>query len=727
MWKAIPEELRLLPQWVVTTKNKIPLSPRTGLVASVTDPATWATFEEAVATGAEFIGFVLTPGDPYAIIDLDNKPEKPATQDQLARHYKILDAFDSYTERSASKTGYHIIVRGAVPAGVHRDNVEVYSSSRYMICTGDVVRNSPVRDYQPLLDQLYGEMAPPATVELDNQSSVLEDEDVLDMAMNAVNGDKFDQLCRGDWQSMGYPSQSEADFALLSMFAFYTPNDEQVRRLFRMSALGQRAKAQKNNRYLDFALSKIRAKEPPPVDMSKLELPEPAPSPQPAEMVFDTLSKPPGLVGMVAQYIYETSVRPVPEVALCAAIALIAGICGRSYNISGAGLNQYLILLAKTGVGKEGAATGIDNLIAAVRPQVPMVDQFIGPSAFASGQALIKVLNERPSFVSVLGEFGLTLHQLCDPRAPAPQIMLKKVLLDLYGKSGWNKVLRSSVYSDVEKNTKLIQAPSVTLLGESTPDSFFDGLGLPHIAEGLIPRFSIIEYTGLRPPRNLSNGAPPSPELTARLVELITVSLTTTNNHTCAIVGMDAEAAELMDAFDARADSKINQAGNEVDIQLWNRAHLKVLKLAALLAVGVSPHQPVITRDLAEWAVTFVERDVQTIAARFQKGEIGTGDHRAEAEVRRAVEVYLTLPPEKRLQYKVPQKLLTSPLVPFHFIRRRVRLLATFQKDPRGANRALEEALKDLVKADILQVVPPMQALENYGITSVLYAKGSTW
>src|SRR5690606_21901645 len=143
---------------------------------------------------------------------------------------------------------------------------------------------------------------------------------------------------------------------------------------------------------------------------------------------------------------------------ISAAIALVAGIIGRSYNISGTGLNQYIILLAKTGAGKEGAATGIENLVSAVRPIVPMVDRFIGPSAFASGQALIKVLDEQPCFVSILGEFGLTLQQLCDPRANSAQVMLRKVLLDLYNKSGWNKVLRSSVYSDTSKNTKLIRS-----------------------------------------------------------------------------------------------------------------------------------------------------------------------------------------------------------------------------------------------------------------------------
>ena len=69
-------------------------------------------------------------------------------------------------KRSTSGRGYHIIVRGKIPSGVHRDNVEMYSSGRYMICTGDVVRNTPIMEYQQLLDILYGEMKPPEVAEL---------------------------------------------------------------------------------------------------------------------------------------------------------------------------------------------------------------------------------------------------------------------------------------------------------------------------------------------------------------------------------------------------------------------------------------------------------------------------------------------------------------------------------------------------------------------------------
>src|SRR5690606_37228605 len=108
-------------------------------------------------------------------------------------------------------------------------------------------------------------------------------------------------------------SQSEADFALLSILAYYTRDNDQVRRLFRMSQLGKRDKARKNDRYLNHARSKIRAKQPPPIDFEKLkanmasatsisEAPAPAPYVKDTAPVVPGISLPPGLVGEVARY-----------------------------------------------------------------------------------------------------------------------------------------------------------------------------------------------------------------------------------------------------------------------------------------------------------------------------------------------------------------------------------------------------------------------------------------
>ena len=737
MRNNIPLELRSLPQWVCSGADKVPVNPRTGQAASVNDPATWGTFEEAIHAGMKHVGFVLAPWGDYTIIDLDNKPEKPLTPEQYARMEAILAAFPSYTERSTSGRGYHIIVRGKIPSGVHRDNVEMYSSGRYMICTGDVVNPLPVANCQALLDRMYGQMKPEDSADLVETDAVVEDVDLIETASCAANGEKFNALCAGDMT--GYPSQSEADLALLSILAFYTNSNEQVRRLFRMSALGKREKAVKNDTYLNFALAKIRAKQPPPVNMDELAQnalamrapppppPPPIPPAPPAQAVtappplVPGVILPPGIVGDLARYYYSTAIRPVPEIALAAAIATLSGVCGRSYNISDTGLNQYIVLLARTGRGKEGALGGITKLMAAVRPMIPMADQFMGPSAFASGQALLKTVSKRPCFMSVLGEFGLTLQQISDARANSAEKMLKRVLLDLFSKSGWRDVLLPAVYADSEKNTELVHAPCVTILGESTPETFYEGLDSSHISEGLIPRFMIIEYDGARPARNRNAGAPPAEELKKRFADLLTLSLTTANNGTCCPVQIDAGGMALLDGFDAKADSRIN-SGNSVEAELWNRAHLKSLRLAGIIAVGVNPHQPVVTAEIAQWAINMVTRDVEGVLARFNKGDVGVGDSKQLVDLRRVIQGYYDKAAPERWAGVHSQG-----LVPYALLLQRTSNMVAFRQDRMGATNALKNSLRSLVDSGELVEIDRATLLKNYQFSGVAYGVGKHW
>lgn len=737
-WKYIniPDELKKLPQWVCANENKVPINPRTGHAASVINAGDWASFHEAAAANYPYIGFVLTKEDPYAIIDLDNKPHKPASEQQLDRHQKILEAFQSYTERSASGTGYHIIVRGTIMAGLHRDNVEVYSDSRYMICTGDVVRGGEIKEYQEYLDVLSKEMQPIVRHELDESfRSNVSDADLVETAQNAANGDKFDQLCIGEWEAMGYESQSEADFALLSILAFYTMDNDQVRRIFRYSKLGKREKATKNDKYLDLSLAKIRANQPSLVDISGfLVAANEAFSRNQNLIIHDdrrvddySISEvgdrcPPGLVGEIAKYFYETAIRPVWEVAISAALTLMAGIAGRSFNVSGTGLNLYVVLLAGTGIGKEGAASGISKIMNSCRKLVPDIDRFDGPGTFASGQALLKVLDEKPSFFSILGEFGLSLQHMSDVRANSSQIMMRRVLLDLYTKSGCGDFLRPMAYSDTDKNTALVRAPSVSILGESTPHAFFSGLSEGHISEGLIPRFLFVEYKGGRKPRNKRSGTKPPEKLVKKLSELAKFSLKKGVDGDCIDVGLTVEADKVLSDFDSYADSRINAREGEVEIQLWNRAHLNSLKLSALLAVGENFENPIVTKDMASWAVAAVRRSIDCITGHFENGDIGEG---GDSEILNIL--------RRKIGEIVSNSNASSGevggMVRKSSIQTKVSSLAAFKKHKAGAVGALKMGLQVLVENEelVLLDAPAKAHLLGQRTEAVVYVLGSMW
>lgn len=758
----IPHEMRIYPQWVVwryedtdsKKPTKVPYSARTGHLASVTDPNTWAGFDECVNAMSSGwyagIGFVLTENDPYSFIDLD---DTKGDQTALDRQIKIFNEFNSYAERSPSGSGLHIIVKGAIPSGRRRSFIEVYSSLRYMTMTGDVYRNAPINDCNELLNVLWGQMGQ-GSVAVAHYAGLAEaketDEQVYNRAVAAANGDKFAELYAGKWEGM-YASQSEADFALVDIIAFYTQNRAQISRMFRASGLGQRDKAKRDD-YVSYMLNKCFDRMLPPVDVDGLrnKLDEaiakkeaadraaalsqnsqatphpqaPAPNLNEASKVY---SVPPGLVGEIAQYIYAQAPRPVPEIALAGALGLVAGIVGRAYNISGTGLNQYVLLLAPTGTGKEAIASGIDKLMAQVIRTVPAASDFIGPGEIASSQAIIKYMSRGPtSFVSLVGEFGIYLQQMASINAAPHLIGLRRFLLDAYNKSGEGKVLRPSIYSDKDKNTAAVLAPSFTLLGESTPEKFYEGLHEGLISEGLLPRFTMIEYHGERPALNPGHlSAQPSFELIDRLSTLCAHALMLNSQHKAIHVQSDQTARELFQQFDAHCDANINSSDREVRRHLWNRAHVKALKLAGIIAVGCNPYDPTITADVASWAINLVVADVRNLLARFDAGEIGIDNDETKqlAKVIATVKDFVVSPWPDVAKYagEGMSNLHSNRIVPYSYVQRRLAAVAVFRKDRIGASGAIKRALKTLCERGDLQEVSRATLAKDYGTSAVAY------
>jgi len=153
----IPVELQINLPWICwlnkqetpdTKPVKIPINPYNGQLASVTNPNTWGTFQLccSVKERVSGLGIVLLASCGYTCIDLDETDDP----EEQARHQRIIEAFDSYTELSQSGKGYHIWIRAVVPSGRRRAKVEMYSDGRYMATTGQVIRNVPIKEQQEL-------------------------------------------------------------------------------------------------------------------------------------------------------------------------------------------------------------------------------------------------------------------------------------------------------------------------------------------------------------------------------------------------------------------------------------------------------------------------------------------------------------------------------------------------------------------------------------------------
>jgi len=745
----IPLELRELPQWVGASVNKIPTDPKTGKTASVDDPSTWGTFEQACGCGLPHVGFVFTENDPYVFIDLDTGKKPEMTK----MHAEIIEAADSYTETSISGTGSHIVVKAQLEHGLRADSqaLEIYPHGRYMLMTGWTYYSERITEGQDLVDYLVKQIGQKraTVVDLVSEPSDLSDEEIWERAVEAKNGDKFIALFNGTWQNYDeyQNDHSRADMAFATLLDFYTRDVEQAVRLFKMSKLYRPEKGRRNGDGADYILRTLKnarafnqERLPPPVDLDVIaqraaevagspqeDSPAPSHSPtlRPETLATSELPFPPGLVGDLARYLYSSAIRPVPEVALVSALGVVAGIAGRNYYTSGmpTGLNLYLILLAETGMGKEGGKQGINRLLSDVRSKIPMVSQFIGPTSFASGQALVKRFDEQPCFYSVLDEFGHTLKRITTPKASGAEQALHKELLSLYSHSGPDGGTGVQAYSDREKNTAVVQAPSLTIIGESTPDVFYGCLDSALVQDGLVPRLLVVEYTGKRPPKNRRAGSKPDAMLVERFTDLVTVAINAGQSNRFAKVELSGESEVLLDSFDIECDDHINN-GNAAEVQLWNRAHLNALKVASVITVGCCPYHPTVSVEHASWAIEFVRRSVHSVQSRFDKGEVGGGaGAKAESAIRTAFKDFLMMPPAKRATYKTPKAFLSSEVIPYSYLYAKLKRVQPFKTD----RRILEETLKTLIEAGVIQQLPSLQVREKFKSQSKAYCVGDCW
>ena len=262
----IPDELTSIVQWLVwkyelkdggldpllpTSWTKVPYQVRNArMKCDPTNPSHLAPFNEAVALyerrELEFsgIGFAIlgTENPRITCIDLDT------TEDETIRAFQteIYNWFsNTYAEISPSGHGCHLWAYGEAPSG-RRKGVEIYSRDRYITMTGWTCRDRKLSlaNYDEDIKSFRESMNKEISGERGkgyNEPQREDDATIYNRAITAHNGENFRALWNGNWEGR-YPSQSEADIAIVNMIAFYTKNREQIARLFFASGLGQRDK-----------------------------------------------------------------------------------------------------------------------------------------------------------------------------------------------------------------------------------------------------------------------------------------------------------------------------------------------------------------------------------------------------------------------------------------------------------------------------------------------------
>lgn len=160
----IPNELKSLQQWVCTRgDSKVPMIATTYSAASSTNPNTWSSFGHAlhsVESGMyDYVGFVFN-NNGIVGIDIDDGYNEDGFMSELAAD--IIGKCESYTEKSKSGRGFHILLKGELPFKGKNNlkGVEIYKAARYFIMTGDTLLYHNIVESQDAIDYIVGKYFP---------------------------------------------------------------------------------------------------------------------------------------------------------------------------------------------------------------------------------------------------------------------------------------------------------------------------------------------------------------------------------------------------------------------------------------------------------------------------------------------------------------------------------------------------------------------------------------
>lgn len=212
-----------------------------------------------------------------------------------------------------------------------------------------------------------------------------------------------------------------------------------------------------------------------------------------ADGIPDHLLTIPGILADFVEWSQTTAIKPQRQFDVQAALAFASVVMGRRWvtdyrNMSG----LYFLNVGKTGSGKEHAKTSIETALEACE-----LSKLIGPSGYTSAGGVLSSLRDRPCHVSIIDEFGLMLTS-SQARGNHHKKDALSAIMEAFGRQ--MGTIRNTGFSTASLNEKqkkqleiTIKHPSLTLLGMTTPATFYEAISAADIASGFLNRFIIVE------------------------------------------------------------------------------------------------------------------------------------------------------------------------------------------------------------------------------------------
>lgn len=617
--------------------------------ASVSNPATWATYEMAVEAASEpsvaGVGIVLgSVGDlNLAGIDLDGCIDENGVLDPEAD--EIVRSLPSYWEVSPSGTGLKCVGYGQKPAGAKSlatncsfERIEVYDAGRWFALTGKQFTADVVEDIQePLVSlcrdyDLVRQVAAPKQI---RPIPVANPDDTYRRASAYLA--TMDPAIQG---CGGHSSLFKAACAMA--WGFDLPRDQAIQILanefnprcspaWNLDHPGERHEFE---RKVDQAITvthdhprghllhdeSFSREDGPPVDFSGLTASVPAEPLEPAEGVSGDsevglpkhLLEPPGLLGRICGWLNRTSAMYQPELALGNAIAFAGAVLGKKVRTEEDGrTNFYCLGLSESCTGKDHSRKQISILA-----DMAGIGDLVAGEDVSSDAAVIRLAAQQPACLLQLDEIGHFFSAQRSRNASTHEQKIIPTLTKLFTSA--SVTFKGKEYADSKDRPRVdIHEPCVCLYGTATPDQVWGSLSLAQVQDGFMGRLLIFgsrrndpdrrKIRDRTPPKSLIEAvagwgafSPPAPAGAGNILAAKPGAM---------VVPPTAEAESILDDFGRKARiarSELLKVDGGLH-PLWGRAYEQATKLALLASADEPQAGMTIGAEAARWACELVE------------------------------------------------------------------------------------------------------------------------
>lgn len=300
----------------IPTITKIPLNPNQWDVrrkqfryGDATDPEAWTTLDKCIEAWNDPVKRKSVHGIGIAICDGivgidEDKLIDPVTGEWNGESKGRADYLKSYTEKSVSDSGIHILLLGAKPSnarsrtnGKNDKSKEIYDTGRFFTWTGHIIEGYPkqLQENQEGINKYYYEIidtgeggekkeSKPKAKKDDVLESIeeIKKQDEIRTTIRKIfktadlsHDSKFNDLYTKGHEvcikKYNYPSESEVDEALLTKIARTTEEKNIIRAVFKKSSLyrkdrGEAYLERSIDRAIEFNRKKLDEKEETVID-----------------------------------------------------------------------------------------------------------------------------------------------------------------------------------------------------------------------------------------------------------------------------------------------------------------------------------------------------------------------------------------------------------------------------------------------------------------------------